>query len=79
MDRLFFANLYYYLVIFVTIMVPAALFDPIHGSYYTISANFYNLQYFQQKVFQFQQNKRIPKRPKKGETFQERILRSRAL
>ena len=31
-----------------------ALFGTIHGSHYTISANFYlYLQYFQQKVFNF--------------------------
>ena len=40
------------------------LFGIIHKSYYTISANFnLYLQYFQQKNFQFQQNKRIPNRP----------------
>ena len=33
---------------------PIALFDTIHESHYTISANFYlYLQYFQQKVFNF--------------------------
>ena len=33
---------------------PTALFDTIHGSHCTISANFYlYLQYFQQKVFNF--------------------------
>ena len=35
-------------------MGPIALFDTIHGSYFTILANFYlHLQYFQQKVFSF--------------------------
>ena len=35
-------------------MGPTALFGTIHGSYRTISANFYfYLQYFQQKVFSF--------------------------
>jgi len=35
-------------------MGPTALFDNIHGLYCTISANFYlYLQYFQQKVFNF--------------------------
>ena len=38
-----------------------ALFGTIHGSHYTILANYYiYLQYFQQKNFQFQQNKKIP-------------------
>ena len=35
-------------------MGPTALFDTIHGSHYTILVNFYlYLQYFQQKVFNF--------------------------
>ena len=35
-------------------MGPTALFSTIHGSYCTISANFYfYLQYFRQKVFNF--------------------------
>jgi len=35
-------------------MGPTTLFDTIHGSHYTISANFYlNIQYFQQKIFSF--------------------------
>ena len=35
-------------------MGPTALFDIIHGSHGTISANFYfYLQYFQQKVLSF--------------------------
>ena len=39
------------------------IFAIIHESYYTISTKFYiYLQYFQQKSFQFQQNKRIPNR-----------------
>ena len=35
-------------------MDSTALFGTIHGSYYTISANFYlYLQYYQQKIFNF--------------------------
>ena len=35
-------------------MGPTTLFVTIHGSHYTISANFYRyIQYFQQKVFSF--------------------------
>ena len=71
MDRLFFANLYYYLVIFVTILVPAALFDTIHGHYYTISVNFYNLQYFQQKVFSFSKISGSQTDPKRGRHFKK--------
>ena len=40
------------------------LFSTIHKSHYTIPTNFYfYLPYFQQKVFQFQQNNQIPNRP----------------
>ena len=41
-----------------------ALFGIIHESHYTISVNFYlYIQYFQQKKFQFQQNKQISNEP----------------
>ena len=46
-------------------MDPIALFGTVHGSHYTILANFYlYLQYFQQKNFSLSKiNKRIPNRP----------------
>ena len=44
-------------------MGSTALFGIIYGFHYTISANFYlYLYYFQQKSFQFLQNKRISNR-----------------
>ena len=43
-----------------------ALFDTIHGSHYTISANFYlYLQYFQQKIFNFSKVSGFQTNPKK--------------
>ena len=40
------------------------LFSIIHNPHYTISVNFYlYIQYFQQKKFQFQQNKQISNEP----------------
>ena len=45
-------------------MVLTALFGTIHETHCTILTNFYlYLQYFQQKSFQFQQNKQFPNRP----------------
>ena len=42
-------------------MDSVAIFGTIYESHHTISVNFYfYLQYFQQKIFQFQQNKLIP-------------------
>ena len=49
---------------FLLFMGSIALFGTIHGSHCIISTNFYfYLQYFQQKVFKFQQNQRIPNKP----------------
>ena len=43
-----------------------ALFDAIHRSHYTISANFYlYLQYFQQKIFNFSKINGFQTNPKK--------------
>ena len=51
----------YFLLIYFTIQL---IFAIIHESYCTISANIYlYLRYFQQKFFQFQQNKWIPNGP----------------
>ena len=42
-------------------MGPTVLFDNIHGSHYTISANFLHLStVLLANKFQFQQNKQIP-------------------
>ena len=53
-------------------MGPTVLFDTIHRSYYIISANFYfYLQYFQQKIFSFNQINEFLTNPKESNSIHE--------